>query len=60
VLFRSRSKYLGRWVRVQGWMLFDFEHSNMAENTRPGNPKNWRGTAWEIHPVTSIEIAEKH
>jgi hypothetical protein len=55
-----RSKYLGRWVRVQGWMLFDFEHSNMAENTRPGNPKNWRGTAWEIHPVTSIEIAEKH
>ena len=55
-----RSKYLGRWIEVEGWMMFDEEHDNMAENTRPGNPKNWRGTAWEIHPVTSIKIADKH
>lgn len=55
-----RSKYLGRWVEVEGWLLYDFEHANMAENTRSGNTKNWRGTAWEIHPVTSIKIAEKN
>jgi hypothetical protein len=55
-----RSKFLGRWVTVEGWMLFDSEHSNMAENTRPGNARNWRGTAWEIHPVTGMQVAEKH
>jgi hypothetical protein len=55
-----RSKYLGRWITVEGWLLFDFEHTNMSENTHPDDPKNWRGTAWEIHPVTNIEIAEKH
>lgn len=55
-----RSKYLGRWIEVEGWMLFDFEHSNMAENTHPNNLKNWRGTSWEIHPVTNIKIADKH
>ena len=55
-----RSKYLGRWVEVEGWLFFDSEHTNKAENTNPGNLTNWRGTAWEIHPVTSIKIAEKH
>lgn len=55
-----RSKYLGRWVEVEGWLLYDFEHANMAENTRLGNVKNWRGTAWEIHPVTNIKVSEKH
>ena len=37
-----RSKYLGRWVEVEGWMMYDLEHANMAENTKPGNLKNWR------------------
>ena len=55
-----RSKYLGRWVEIQGWMLLDVEHLNMAENTNPGNSKNWRATAWEIHPVTSITIVDHH
>ena len=54
-----RSKYLGRWVEIEGWMLYDFEHDNMAENTRPGNPKNWRATAWEIHPVTGIKVSSR-
>lgn len=54
-----RSRFLGRWVSVEGWLLFDFEHSNMAENTHPGNPKNWRGTAWEIHPVTDIKLSQR-
>jgi hypothetical protein len=55
-----RSNYLGRWVEVQGWMLLDIEHLNMAEHTNPGNTKNWRATAWEIHPITSIAIAATH
>jgi hypothetical protein len=55
-----RNNYVGRWVEVQGWMLFDIEHLNMAENTNPGNTKNWRATAWEIHPVTSITSVATH
>lgn len=55
-----RSKYLGRWVEVEGWMFYDTEHANMAENTKPGNPKNWRATAWEIHPVTKLKVVVKH
>jgi hypothetical protein len=54
-----RDKFLGRWVRVTGWMLFDVEHKNEAENTAPGCPRNWRATAWEIHPVTSIEVVQR-
>ncbi len=54
-----RDKILGRWIKVKGWMLFDFEHQMQAENTNPGNPKNWRGTSWEIHPVTSIEVVNR-
>ena len=55
-----RDKYLGRWVKIEGWLFFDDEHKNMAENTAPGREKNWRGTAWEIHPVTSIEVTTRH
>ena len=47
---------LGRWVRVGGWMLFDAQHRAAAENTAPGHSGNWRATAWEIHPVTSMEV----
>jgi len=45
-----------KWIHVTGWLLFDLEHQNQAENTAPGNPKNWRGTVWEIHPITSMEV----
>jgi hypothetical protein len=51
-----RSKLLGRWVTFTGWMLFDEEHASQAENTNPGRPRNWRATAWEIHPVTQIVV----
>ncbi len=52
-----RDKFFGRWVRVTGWMLFDVEHQTQAENTAPGRPRDWRATAWEIHPITDIEVA---
>ncbi len=54
-----RQRLLGRWIKVQGWLLFDAEHERESENTNPGRAWNWRGTAWEVHPVTSIEIVHR-
>ena len=51
-----RRDLLGRWVRVRGWLFFDSEHADEAENTAPGRERDWRGTAWEVHPVTSIQV----
>lgn len=51
-----RNQFRGKWVKVRGWMLFDSQHANAAENTNPGGANNWRATAWEIHPVTDIQI----
>ncbi len=48
----------GRTVRIRGWLFFDAEHANAAENTNPGGDKNWRATVWEIHPITSIEVLD--
>lgn len=47
---------LGRTITVTGWMLYDFEHENASEHTVPGNPGNWRATAWEIHPVVDLVL----
>lgn len=49
---------VGRRVRFEGWLLYDREHDEEAENTRPGRAGNWRATAWELHPVTRIEVLE--
>jgi hypothetical protein len=46
----------GKWVEVTGWLLFDFEHTDKAENSSPGNPANWRATCWEVHPITEIAV----
>lgn len=51
-------RFIGRRVRVEGWLLFDHEHDRESENSQPGQPGNWRATAWEVHPVTSIELLE--
>ena len=48
----------GKWVEVTGWLMFDFEHIGEAENTNPGDARNWRATCWEIHPVTSIKVLD--
>lgn len=44
------------WVRFTGWMFFDGEHDDESENTSPGRAANWRATAWEVHPVTSLSV----
>jgi len=46
----------GRLVRFEGWLLFDSSHTMESENIAPGTHHNWRATAWEIHPVTKIEV----
>jgi len=46
----------GRRCRFEGWLLFDFNHAGESENLGPGGPANWRATAWELHPVTSIKV----
>lgn len=51
-----RREFLNRRCRVEGWLLFDREHAGESENTAPGGEGNWRGTAWELHPVTRIEV----
>ena len=52
-------EFTGAYVRVEGWLLFDDEHDEESENTGPGGRRNWRATAWEIHPVTSIELTAR-
>lgn len=51
-----RKQILRKWVKVQGWMMFDTQHASAAENTNPGGASNWRATAWEIHPLTDIQV----
>jgi hypothetical protein len=47
---------LGRRCRFEGWLFFDSGHEAEAENTAPGRAGNWRATAWEIHPVTRLDV----
>lgn len=47
---------IGRRVRLRGWLLFDFSHVKDAVNTAPNNPADWRKTAWEVHPITSMQV----
>jgi hypothetical protein len=47
---------VGRWCRFEGWMFFDTTHAGESENIAPGRDGNWRGTAWEIHPITHFQI----
>ena len=52
-----RAKYLLQYVSIRGWLLFDFEAAAMALNTAPlAGASITRATAWEIHPVTGIEL----
>ncbi len=54
-----RRRLLGRWVRVTGWLMFDAEHANAAANTAPGRQRDWRATAWEVHPITGLEVVPR-
>lgn len=51
-----RATLLGRWVRIRGWLLFDVQHIDNARNTASRSERIRRATAWEIHPITAIEV----
>ena len=51
-----RRELVGRRCRFEGWLLFDREHADESENIAPGARGNWRATAWELHPVTAVEV----
>jgi hypothetical protein len=51
-----QTQLVGKWAEFTGWMMFDLEHVQQAENTNPGNPANFRATCWELHPVTSFKV----
>ena len=47
---------VGKWVRFEGWLFYDSGHAKESANTFTEGSDLWRATAWEIHPVTRIEI----
>jgi len=49
-------RVIGRRVRFEGWLFFDSPHAAESENTAVGRANNWRASAWELHPITKIEI----
>jgi hypothetical protein len=53
-----KRQLIGRLVRFEGWLLFDSSHAMESEHIAPGAQHNWRATAWEIHPVTKIEVLQ--
>ena len=51
-----QSQLVGHWCEFEGWLYFDVGHAEESENIAPGNPENWRATAWEVHPITKITV----
>jgi hypothetical protein len=51
-----QARLMGHWCEFEGWMYFDAGHAEESENISPGQPDNWRATAWEIHPVTKVTV----
>jgi hypothetical protein len=49
--------YQSKRVRVQGWLLFDSQRATNARNTEVPRHAVIRATAWEIAPVTAIDLA---
>lgn len=54
-----RQQLLGRRARLAGWLFYDSAHARESENLSPGDPGNWRATAWEVHPVTAFDVLDR-
>ena len=49
----------GLKVEITGWLFYDAEHEDASFANDPEDQigrSNWRGSCWEIHPVTSISL----
>lgn len=54
-----RAMYVQKYVSIRGWLLFNAEAAAQALNTASLTGVSiTRATAWEIHPVTGIELSE--
>ena len=54
-----RAHYIQRWVTVRGWLLYDPEaETNSLHTTSLAGPGVSRISAWEIHPVTALELED--
>ena len=54
-------KWIGKKVRIEGWLFKDKIHALESDNLDPKNNKgrkNWRTTIWEVHPITKMEEVE--
>lgn len=52
-----RAQYLQQWVIVRGWLLFNPDAAPTSLHTGTlGGPTLTRMTAWELRPVTSLEV----
>ena len=56
----SLEKYLGKCVKVSGWLFNDIEHKNAAFDTAPDNKHDWRQTTEEIHPVFGMTTCKEN
>lgn len=57
--FDNVRAHVGEPVRVTGQLLVDNEHNVPSQNCAlPGadTSKCWRGSAWELHPVTRFQV----
>jgi len=51
-----KERLLGRKVRATGWVLFDAPNEDASQHTAVHPSLTARTTAWELHPVTGIEL----
>src|ERR1700730_5927504 len=55
-LNRLKADLVGKQCKISGWLLFNSEHFLQSANNPHHGLRVWRGTAWELHPVTAIEV----
>jgi hypothetical protein len=53
-----QARYLRRNVRIRGWLEFARKQAPCAVNTAAFGAAATRATAWQIRPVTSIELSD--
>ena len=72
MFLKVRQQLKGKWVRFEGWMLYDESHEKEAKTTAPHHVPTckddgtdpdlcvWRATPWEVHPVTKYTVVQNH
>ena len=53
-----KDKFLNHQVTVFGYLFCDQEHKQNSAVDH-GKGLHWRGTVWEVHPITKIELDEE-